>query len=106
MNAMEKSCPETELLARWLESSLTAEERARVTSHLAACDEGRRPVGAAPSVEAPPAASVDELLLQRVLGASRRRGNHAPIAFAAAAVLVAALGLRLLMKEEAPPRST
>lgn len=103
MNAMEKSCPDTELLARWLESSLTAQERSRVTSHLAACDECRRAVAVASSVEAPPAAAVNEILLQRVLGASRRRRNLTPIAVAAAAVVVAALGLRLLMKEEASP---
>ncbi len=29
MNAMEKSCPEPEILARYLENVLTADERAR-----------------------------------------------------------------------------
>jgi len=39
MNTMEKSCPDVLILAGWLEGSLSPQERARMESHLAGCDE-------------------------------------------------------------------
>ena len=103
MNAMEKSCPEPETLARWLEGSLTTEERAAMTSHLAVCDECRRTVALSASIDAAPAARVNEVLLQRVVQASQRR-RTAPIAVAAAALVLGVLGLNLLMKGDPAPR--
>ena len=38
MNTMENSCPDVVLLAGWLEGSLSAQDRSRMASHLAACD--------------------------------------------------------------------
>ncbi|HZE98001.1 MAG TPA: zf-HC2 domain-containing protein [Planctomycetota bacterium] len=103
MSAMEKSCPEPETLARWLEAGLSAEERVRVTSHLAACDDCRRSVALASTLDAPPAATVNEVLLQRVVTASRRR-RIPPLAVAAAAFIAVGIGLSLisLTKSEAP----
>src|SRR5690242_12254599 len=98
MNAMEKSCPEFEALACWLEGSLPPQDRARVTSHLAACDDCRRTVALTSTAEAPPAAALNEVLLQRVVGASRPR-RVAPLGIAAAALLLGALGLSFLMRE-------
>ncbi len=103
MNAMEKFCPETEALARWLEGSLTTGERAVMTSHLAGCDECRRAVALSSSIDAAPAARVNEVLLQRVVQASRRR-RTAPIAIAAAALVLGVLGLNLLLKNDPAPR--
>ena len=103
MNAMEKSCPEPETLACWLEGSLPAQDRARVTSHLAACDDCRRTVALTSTAEAPPAAPLNEVLRQRVVGASRPR-RVAPLAIAAAALLVSVLGLSFLMRGGAAPR--
>ncbi|HLY12452.1 MAG TPA: zf-HC2 domain-containing protein, partial [Planctomycetota bacterium] len=73
MNAMEKPCPEPEVLARFLESGLSAEERLRVNGHLADCDDCRRTVSLASTLEAAPAVPLNKLLLGRVILASRRR---------------------------------
>src|SRR4051812_36896754 len=98
MNTMEKSCPTTEALAGWLQGSLAPQERSHLASHLAACDECRRTVAIASSIEAPPAAPVNEILLSRVVAASRPR-RFFPFAAAAAAVLAVALGFSLFHKE-------
>jgi hypothetical protein len=103
MNAMEKSCPEAEALACWLEGSLPPQDRARVTSHLAACDDCRRTVAVSSTAEAPPSAALNEVLLQRVVSASRRRRSPV-IAFAAAAVVLVALGTVLLRTGGSAPR--
>jgi hypothetical protein len=103
MSDMEKYCPEAETLARWLEGALTTEERAAMTSHLAVCDECRRTVAVASSMAAAPPARINEVLLQRVVQASRRR-RTAPIAVAAAALVLGVLGLNLLLKSAPAPR--
>jgi hypothetical protein len=93
MNTMEKSCPGTETLAGWLEGSLTPQERSHVASHLAACDECRRAVAIASSTEPPPPqAVVNEILLARVVSASRRR-NLRPLAAVSAILLAGAIAL-------------
>src|SRR5947207_8683950 len=102
MSTMEKSCPTTEVLADWLQGSLDPQQRSHLTSHLAACDECRRAVAIASSLEAPPAAPVNEILLSRVVAASRPR-RVLPFAAAAAAVLAAAVGFSLTPKHVAPP---
>src|SRR5205085_6053505 len=90
MSTMEKSCPTTETLAGWLQGSLAPQERSHLASHLAACDECRRSVAIAATLEAPPAAPVNEILLSRVVAASR---PHRVFPFAAAAAAVLAIGL-------------
>ncbi len=89
MSHMGDLCPGPGALAGWLEQSLPAPERARVTAHLASCDECRRAVTIASAIEPPAPGRVDELLLQRVVQASRRRPVAPWIAAAAAAILVA-----------------
>lgn len=103
MNAMEKSCPEPEILARYLENVLTADERARVNGHLADCDDCRRTVSLASSLEAAPAApvKVNEVLLQRVVSGSRRR-RFLPMAAAAAVILIGVVSISLLKSPEDP----
>lgn len=91
MRHMGEFCPGPEALAGWLEQSLSAAERARVTAHLAACDECRRAVTIASTVQPPPQGEVDELLLQRVVSAARRRPLAAWVAVAAAALLAAGI---------------
>jgi hypothetical protein len=90
MNHMGELCPGPEALAGWLEQRLPAPERAKVTSHLASCDDCRRAVTIASAVEPQPAGAVNEILLHRVVKASQRRPVAAFIT-AAAAVLVAAI---------------
>lgn len=102
MNAMEKSCPAPEFLARFLENSLSAGERDRVNAHLADCDECRRTVSLASTLDAAPAAPVNQVLLQRVVSASRRR-RTLPMGIAAAAVLVGVIGVGLLRSPESTP---
>jgi hypothetical protein len=101
MNAMEKSCPEAEILARFLEGGLSAEERARVTGHLADCDDCRRTASLSATLEAAPAGRVDEVLLQRVVSASRRR-RTLPIAAAAAVLVAGVTGLVLFRSSDSP----
>ena len=103
MNAMEKSCPEPETLARYLESGLSADERARVNGHLADCDECRRTVSLASSFEAAPATPirVNEVLLQRVVSGSRKR-RFLPMAVAAAVILIGVVSVSLLKSPEEP----
>lgn len=101
MNTMEKSCPSAETLAGWIEGSLTPEVRGRVASHLAGCDECRRAVAISATLEPAPPAALNEILLARVVSASRRR-NLMPMA-AAAAVVLAALGIVLYPKSESAP---
>jgi hypothetical protein len=102
MSTMEKSCPPTEALAGWLQGSLAPQDRSHLASHLAACDECRRAVAIASTLEAPPAAPVNEILLSRVVAASRPR-RFAPFATAAAAVLAVAVGFWMVPKREATP---
>ncbi|HEV3027162.1 MAG TPA: zf-HC2 domain-containing protein, partial [Planctomycetota bacterium] len=100
---MEKPCPEPETLARYLEGSLAADERLRVTGHLADCDGCRRTVSLASSLEAVPAAPVNEILLGRVVSASRRR-RFLPMAIAAAVMLIGIVSISLLRssRQDAP----
>jgi len=102
MSTMEKSCPTTEVLAGWLQGTLDSQQRGHLTSHLAACDECRRAVAIASSIEAPPVAPLNEILLSRVVAASRPR-RVLPFAAAAAAVLAAAIGFSLTPKHVSPP---
>lgn len=103
MSTMEKFCPESETLALYLEGGLSPEERARVTSHLAACDDCRRAVALTSSLEAAPAsAAVNEVLLQRVVAGSRKR-RITPLAVAAAAAFLAVgIGFSLTSSSEKP----
>src|SRR5204863_3175272 len=95
--------PESETLALYLESGLSADERDRVNGHLADCDECRRTVSLASSLEAAPAAPVrvNEVLLQRVVSGARRR-RFLPMAVAAAVILVGVVSLSLLKSPEEP----
>src|SRR5262245_31693336 len=102
MSTMEKSCPTTEALAGWMQGSLAHQERSHLASHLAACDECRRAVAIASTLEAPPAAPLNEILLAKVVAASRPR-RTLPFAAAAAAVLAVGLTFALLHKSEPAP---
>jgi hypothetical protein len=102
MNTMERSCPDVQTLAGWLEGSLPSRERSRLASHLSACDECRRTVAIASTVDAPPAAPVNELLLSKVVAASRRR-RYVPLTAAAAAILAVAVGFTLIPKSRPSP---
>lgn len=105
MNTMENSCPDVGILAGWLEGNLSPEDRSRMASHLAACDECRRSVALASAIDAPPAeGAVNEILLSRVVSASRRR-RFLPFAGAAAAVLAVAVGLSLFPRSTPPPET-
>jgi anti-sigma factor ChrR (cupin superfamily) len=90
MNHMGDLCPGPEALAGWLEQTLSTPERAKITAHLASCDECRRAVTIASAIEPQAPGAVDEILLHRVVTASRRRSVAAWIT-AAAAILVAAI---------------
>ena len=69
-----------------------------MSSHLAACDECRRSVAIASTIEAPAESGpVNEILLSKVVSASRRR-RILPFATAAAAVLAVAVGFTLFPK--------
>jgi putative zinc finger protein len=100
MNHMGEHCPNPELLARWLEQTLGASERAQVLSHLAGCDDCRRAITLSSAIGAPPAGEVNEVLLQRVINASRRRRSIRPWLSAAAAALMA-VGLLVWLKRPA-----
>src|SRR5882757_5842418 len=92
MNTMEKSCPDIGILAGWLEGTLGPPERSRMASHLASCDECRRAVAIASTLEAPPATgAVNEILLSKMVSTTRRR-RFVPLVSAAAAVLAVAIG--------------
>ncbi len=103
MSTMEKFCPESETLALYLEGGLAPADRARVTSHLAGCDDCRRAVALTSSLEAPaPAVPVNEILLQRVVAGSRRR-RLTPLAVAAAAgFLAVGIGFSLTSSSSKP----
>jgi len=101
MSTMEKSCPPTEALAGWLQGSLAPQDRSHLASHLAACDECRRAVAIASTLDAPPAAPVNEILLSKVVAASRPR-RFFPFAAAAAAVLAAVVGFSMFPKNSPP----
>ncbi len=99
MSAMIGPCPRPEDLACWLEGGLSPAERRPVTAHLAACDDCRRAVGLASLVETPPARALDEVLLARVVTASR----HRPVwMWAAAGGILVALVLGLLFSRPRP----
>lgn len=100
MRHMGDFCPGPEALAGWLEQSFSAPERARVTAHLASCDECRRAVTIASAVEPQAAGVVDEALLQRVTAAARRRPIGAWAALAAAGLL--AIGLLFWVSGKKP----
>ena len=103
MSTMEKSCPDILTLAGWLEGSLSPQDRARMTSHLAGCDDCRRAVALASTIEAPPdSGSVNEILLSKVVAASRRR-RLIPMVTAAAAVLAVAIGFALFPRTPSAP---
>ena len=103
MNTMEKSCPDVLILAGWLEGTLSPQERGRMESHLAGCDDCRRAVALASTLEAPPqAGAVNEILLSKVVSASRRR-RFVPMAAAAAAVLAVAVGFTLFPRHSPAP---
>jgi hypothetical protein len=105
MNTMEKSCPGTETLAAWLEGSLAPQERGRVASHLAVCDECRRAVAIASSIESPShQTAVNEILLARIVSASRRRSLR-PVA-AAAAILLAGVIVVVTRSASVPAPTT
>lgn len=95
MTTMEKFCPSIETLAGWLEGSLAPEARGRVASHLASCDDCRRTVALVSTTEPVAAAApVNEILLSRVVSASRRR-SFVPLA-AAAAVVLSIVGITMM----------
>ena len=99
MSTMIGPCPKPEDLAAWLEGGLSPQERGPVTSHLAACDDCRRAVGVASLVEDAPARPVDEVLLARVVTASRRR----PVwMWAVAGALLVALVLGFVLFRPVP----
>src|SRR6187549_1392045 len=102
MSTMEKFCPTTEVLAGWLQGNLDPQQRGSLTAHLAACDECRRAVAIASSIDAPPAVPVNEILLSRVVAASRPR-RILPFAAAAAAVMAAAVGFSVTRHGAPPP---
>lgn len=104
MNTMEKSCPDDLTLAGWVEGTLSPQDRSRMTAHLAGCDDCRRAVALASTLDAPPAdGAVNEILLSKVVSSSRRR-RFAPFAAAAAAVLAVAVGFTLIPRTPpAPP---
>src|ERR1041384_7339072 len=101
MSTMEKSCPTTEALAGWLQGSLTPLERSHLASHLAACDECRRAVAIASTLDPPPAMPVNESLLGRVVAASRPR-RLLNLAAAAAAIFVTAVVGFSMMSRNSP----
>lgn len=85
-------CPGPEVLAGWLEGTLSPGERRALAAHLASCDDCRRAVAVAATLEAPPAsAAVDERLLARVVAASRRRFPWPWVGAAAAVLAVSVL---------------
>lgn len=106
MNTMEKFCPDVLTLAGWIEGTLSPEDRSRMTAHLAGCDDCRRAVALASTLEAPPAeGAVNEILLSKVVASSRRR-RFAPFVAAAAAVLAVAVGFTLLPRHHPAPAPT
>jgi hypothetical protein len=106
MRDMGEFCPGPEVLAGWLEQSLPASQRARVTSHLASCDDCRRAATIASSIEPESGGTIDEVLLRQLVRGSRRRswGVGRWVASAAAALLVAGLAFWLARPQprEAP----
>ncbi len=70
MTDMNRVCPESGPLAAWLEGSLSAEERARITAHLSECDRCRRAAGLAATSGGAPVRPVDEVLLARIFRAA------------------------------------
>ncbi len=100
MNQMERVCPEIDVLAAWVEGSLPPTERPQVKAHLAGCDDCRRTAALAATLEPTEAVgAVDELFVQRLAAASRRRPLW-PWAVAAGALL--AVGAAVLAGR--PPR--
>jgi hypothetical protein len=99
MSTMIGPCPTPDDLAAWLEGGLSPQEHGTVTSHLAACDDCRRAVGVASLVDEAPARALDEVLLARVVTASRRR----PVwMWAVAGALLVALALGFVLFRPAP----
>src|SRR5688500_10207983 len=100
MSHMERICPDPEVLALWVDEELLPEDRADAAAHLAGCDECRRTVALSAALDPVPAGAVNEVLLARVVAASRRR----PVwPYAAAAGALVALGVGLWAWNSAPP---
>jgi hypothetical protein len=106
MSTMEKPCPTTEDLAGWLQGSLDPQARGHLTSHLAACDECRRTLAIASTIDAPPAIPINGMLLSRVVAASRPRRTLPFAAAAAAALAVVAVGFSLFSRSAPTPPVT
>lgn len=105
MNGMDKVCPDESLLAAWIEKTLDADARVRLSGHLADCDDCRRSVALAASQVPCEAAQggVNEVLLARLLGKGSSRWLWTS---AAAAGLLVAAGLVLLRPERPVPDVT
>jgi hypothetical protein len=106
MTDMERVCPETDVLGAWVEGSLPLTERPRVKAHLASCDDCRRTVALASTLEAVEAeVAVDDLFAQRLAAAARRRPRW-PWAVAAAGLLAAGAALLAGRSGRAPEPPT
>ena len=107
MKRMERVCPEIDVLGAWIEGGLSAPERGQVKAHLAVCDDCRRTASLSATLEPTDAvAAVDELFVQRLAVASRRRPRWPWMASAAAAALFAAGTIVLVSRPRplpAPP---
>lgn len=102
MKDMTKFCPPSDTLAGWVEGRLSAPEQAALKLHLAGCDQCRRAVALAATLEPAAEAPLNEALLSRVVSASRRR----PLwRWAAAAGVLSALAVSLwFARPRAPER--
>lgn len=108
MTDMERVCPEIDVLAAWVDGSLPMTERPRVKAHLAFCDDCRRTAALAATLEPTAAeAAVDDLFVQRLATASRRRPRWPWAAAAAALLAVGAAWVagRPARPVEAPPQA-
>src|SRR5688572_1233357 len=104
MKRMERGCPEIDVLGAWIEGGLSAPERGQVKAHLAVCDDCRRTVSLSATLEPTgAAAAVDELFVQRLVVASRRRPRWPWMASAAAAALFAAGTIVLVSRPQRAP---
>ena len=99
MTDMTRGCPRLDALAGWVEGTLSPEDRAAVAAHLSDCDRCRRSVVLASGMEAPAGGEVNEVLLERVVRAARKR----PLwSWAAAAALLVALILAFVLARKEP----
>src|SRR5688572_13437951 len=109
MKRMERVCPETDVLAAWIEGGLSGPERGQVKAHFAVCDDCRRTASLAATLDPMEAeaaeTAVDDLFVQRLVTTSGRRARWAWMASAAAAVLFAA-GTAILVSRPRPAPAT